>query len=96
MENLKGVELIISIAAQLTIEASMSKDEIFKSVRCAQASNLIKGCSDISGRNAIELLIMGKTMALAMNNDFKKFERESEADEILKRVFNDKEDNNDD
>lgn len=96
MENLKGVELIISIAAQLTIEASMSKDETFKSVRCAQASHLIKGCSDISGKNVMELILLGKTMALAMNNDFRKFERESEADEILKRVFNNEEDKNND
>lgn len=96
MENLQGVELILSIAAQLTIEASMSKDEIFKSVRCAQASNLIKGCSDISGRNAMELLLLSKAMTLTMSNDFRKFERETEADEILKRVFNNEEDKTDD
>lgn len=72
MENLKGVELIVSIAAQLTLEASMSKDEMFKSVRCRQASNLIKGCSDISNKSVIELLLLSKAMAISMSDDYKK------------------------
>lgn len=96
MGNLKGVELIVSIAAQLTLEASISSDEMFKSVRCAQASNLIKGCSDISDKSVIELLMLSKTMAIAMNDDYKKFERETEADEILKNIFKDEETNKDD
>lgn len=91
MEKLKGVELIISIASQLTLEASMSKDEQFKNVRCIQASNLIKGCSDISGRSVIDLLLIGKSMALAMNEGYKKFERETEGEEILKNIFKDEE-----
>lgn len=96
MGNLKGVELIVSIAAQLTLEASMSKDEMFKSVRCTQASNLIKGCSDISSKSVIELLLLSKSMAIAMSDDYKKFERETEADEILKNIFKDEESNKDD
>jgi hypothetical protein len=89
MENLKGVELIVSIASQLTLEASMSNDEQFKNVRCIQASNLIKGCSDISGRDIIDLLLLGKSMALAMNEGYKQFERETEGEEILKNIFKD-------
>jgi hypothetical protein len=89
MENLKGVELIVSIASQLTLEASMSNDEQFKNVRCIQASNLIKGCSDISGRDVIELLVLGKSMAFAMSEGYKQFERETEGEEILKNIFKD-------
>ena len=91
MENLKGVELIVSIASQLTLEAVMSKDEQFKKVRCLQASHLIKACSDLSGKSVIDLLVLSKAMALAMNDGYKQFEREMEGEEILKNIFKDEE-----
>jgi hypothetical protein len=91
MENLKGVELIVSIASQLTLEAVMSKDKQFKKVRCLQASHLIKGCSDLSGKSVIDLLVLSKAMALAMNDGYKQFEREMEGEEILKNIFKDEE-----
>jgi hypothetical protein len=91
MENLKGVELIVSIASQLTLEAVMSKDEHFKKVRCLQASHLIKACSDLSGKSVIDLLVLSKAMTLSMNDGYRQFEREMEGEEILKNIFKDEE-----
>jgi hypothetical protein len=93
MENLKGVELIISIASQLIVEASVSKEEMVKKLRCHQASCLIKACSDLSNKSLIDLLLLSKSLSLEMGKDFEKFERTMEADDILKKIFNEEKNN---
>ena len=94
MENLKGVELIISIASQLIVEASVSKDDMLKNIRCHQASCLIKGCSDLSNKSLLDLLLLSKSLSVEMGKDFEKFERTMEADDILKKIFDEEKNNN--
>lgn len=96
MENLKGVDLIISVASQHIVEASVTNDDMVKKIRLHQASCLIKGCSEVSNKSLIDLLLLSKTISLEMGKEFEKFERTMEADDILKNIFNEQKDNNND
>lgn len=96
MENLKGVDLIMKIASELIVEASITRDKDLKNLRLSQASCIIKGCSDMSSKSLMELIMMSKELSLKIGRDFSKFERQMDGNDILKQVFNEEKDNTND
>lgn len=96
MGNLQGVDLIMKIASELIVEASITKEQDLKNLRLSQASCIIKGCSDISNKSLMELIMMSKELSLKIGRDFSKFERQMDGNDILKQVFNEEKGNNND
>lgn len=89
MKQLKGIDAILMITAQLMLEGIHCESELGNQVRIQQASMLIKACSEVSNKSVLDLMLMCKSIAVSMERDFSKHERVVSADDILNKIFSD-------